>query len=134
MQGTINRYSVLKNKRILVIDDDQSVRNMICQILSREGYETVQAGNGFEALGELQANNRFSLVITDLIMPEKEGIETIRDIRKKFPDIIILAISGGGICLAEGYLNIARAMGANASLCKPFGKKELLNTLETLIP
>jgi CheY-like chemotaxis protein len=123
---------VTENKRILVIEDEPSVRHMICQILSTEGYETVQATNGREGLLELQINSGFFLVITDLLMPEKEGIETIREIRTDFPDINILAISGGGICFPESYLNIAMAVGADASLCKPFGKKELLNTLEQL--
>lgn len=121
-----------ENKRILVIEDEEIVRQMICQILSSEGFETVQAANGREGLHELQINSEFYLVITDLLMPEKEGIETIREIRKNDPDINILAISGGGICFPENYLNIAIAMGANASLSKPFGKKELLNTLERL--
>ena len=65
-------------------------------------------------------------------MPEKEGIETICEIRKAFPEIKILAISGGGICIPEDYLDLAMNMGADATLSKPFGMKEMLDALERL--
>lgn len=117
---------------ILVIDDDDHIRQMICNILEREGYVAVQAANGIEGLRALKRLATFSLVITDILMPEKEGIETIREIRNDFPWIRILAISGGGILIPENYLNLARSMGADAILSKPFGKKELLSAVESL--
>jgi CheY-like chemotaxis protein len=117
---------------ILVIEDDEDIRQMICEILEDEGYETRQASNGMEGLNVLQRWPEIGIIITDLIMPEKEGIETIAEIRKDFPSVRILAISGGGICMPENYLNLARALGANATLSKPFGRKELLNALENL--
>jgi len=119
-------------KHILVIEDDDRVRQMICNILEREGYLPVQATNGIEGLRALRHITSFSLVITDILMPEKEGIETIREIRNDFPWIRILAISGGGILIPENYLNLAKSMGADAILCKPFGKKELLHAVESL--
>jgi CheY-like chemotaxis protein len=117
---------------ILVIEDDDDIRQMICDILEDEGYETVQAANGLEGLKVLRKHKEISIIITDLLMPEKEGIETITEIRKDYPGIMILAISGGGICMPENYLNLAKAMGANATLCKPFGRKELLNAVENM--
>ncbi|NTU68389.1 MAG: response regulator [Chlorobiaceae bacterium] len=117
---------------ILVIEDEEDIRQMICEILENEGYETLQAANGSEGMEALQHSPEIGIIITDLIMPEKEGIETIAEIRKDFPRIRILAISGGGIGMPENYLNLARALGANATLSKPFGRKELLNALENL--
>ncbi|NTV02606.1 MAG: response regulator [Chlorobiaceae bacterium] len=118
---------------ILVIEDEEDIRQMICDILEDEGYETLQASNGIEGMEALKRSPEIGIVITDLIMPEKEGIETIAEIRKDFPGLRILAISGGGICMPENYLNLARALGANATLSKPFGRKELLNALENLV-
>jgi CheY-like chemotaxis protein len=117
---------------ILVIEDDEDIRHMICDILEDEGYETVQAANGIEGLAVLRKVQEIGIIITDLLMPEKEGIETITEIRKDYPGLMILAISGGGICMPENYLNLAKAMGANATLSKPFGRRELLNALENL--
>lgn len=122
------------SKRVLVIEDDEVIRQMICMILAEEGYETVQASNGREGLQVLSVSPAFSLVITDMLMPEKEGIETIREIRKDFPGTRILAISGGGICIPESYLNLARAMGADGTLSKPFGRHELLAAVASVRP
>lgn len=117
---------------ILVIEDEEDIRQMICDILEDEGYDTIQAANGIEGIETLRRVPEIGTIITDLLMPEKEGIETITEIRKDFPRLRILAISGGGICMPENYLNLARAMGANATLSKPFGRKELLDAMENL--
>jgi CheY-like chemotaxis protein len=117
---------------ILVIEDDEDIRQMICDILDDEGHQTLQAANGVEGIDVLRRYPEIGIIITDLLMPEKEGIETITEIRKDFPRIRILAISGGGICMPENYLNLAKAMGANATLSKPFGRRELLIALENL--
>jgi CheY-like chemotaxis protein len=120
------------NDPILVIEDEEDIRQMICDILEDDGYNTVQASNGNEGLTILRKTPELSIIITDLLMPEKEGIETISELRKDFPWIKILAISGGGICIPESYLNLAKAMGADATLCKPFGRSELLSVVEEL--
>jgi CheY-like chemotaxis protein len=120
------------NDPILVIEDEEDIRQMICDILEDDGYSTEQASNGIEGLQVLRKNPDFRIVITDLLMPEKEGIETISELRKDFPWIRIVAISGGGICIPESYLNLARAMGADATLCKPFGSGELLSIIDEL--
>lgn len=120
------------NDPILVIEDEEDIRQMICDILEEDGYRTVQAADGNEGLRLLRKTPDFRIVITDLLMPEKEGIATISELRKDFPWIKIVAISGGGICFPENYLNRARAMGADATLCKPFGGGELLSVIEEL--
>lgn len=121
-----------RNNAILVIEDDDDIRRMICDILESDGYETAEASNGAEGLQILRRSPEVGIIITDLIMPEKEGIETIGEIRSDYPWIRILAISGGGICIPESYLNLARTMGADATLCKPFGQAELLNAVDAL--
>jgi CheY-like chemotaxis protein len=120
------------NDPILVIEDEEDIRQLICDILEDDGYTTVQASNGNEGLQLLRKTPEFQIVITDLLMPEKEGIETIGELRKDFPWIKIVAISGGGIFIPENYLNRAKAMGADATLCKPFGSGELLSIIEDL--
>ena len=117
---------------ILVIEDDEDIRQMICDILEDEAYVTIQASNGLEGIDALRKHHEIGIIITDLLMPEKEGIETITEIRKDYPSLRILAISGGGICMPENYLNLAKVMGADSTLCKPFGRKELLAAIENL--
>jgi CheY-like chemotaxis protein len=117
---------------ILVIEDDEDIRQMICDILDDDGYDTLQASNGLEGIEVLRKHSDIGIIVTDLLMPEKEGLETITEIRKDYPRLRILAISGGGICIPESYLSLAKAMGADATLSKPFGSRELLNAIEKL--
>lgn len=119
-------------KRILVIDDDWQMREMMHQALERAGYEVEDAANGKIGMN-LHREKPVDLVITDLIMPEKEGIETIRELRKDFPDLKIIAISGGGRASAEGYLSVAKTIGANRTLSKPFDLKNILDTVKELL-
>jgi CheY-like chemotaxis protein len=120
-------------KNILVIDDDFSVRRCIRDMLVQAGYSVLEAENGIVGLGKFR-HNKVDLVIIDLFMPEKEGIETIIELRKDFPDLKILAISGG----IPGYgpdhfLNIAQKLGADSSLDKPFTMQQLLSTVKRLL-
>ncbi|HEX7037520.1 MAG TPA: response regulator [Pseudomonadales bacterium] len=117
---------------ILVIDDDASVREVVSEMLKLEGYDVTIAANGREAIRLLDAL-RFDLVITDLIMPEKEGIETIAEIRRTHARLPILAISGGGRIGPSDYLETARYLGADATLAKPFARQELLTTVDSLL-
>lgn len=105
--------------KILVIDDDVIVRNTIARVLRRAGYSLVVAGDGRQGL-ELFESEHPELVITDLFMPEKEGIETIREIREMCPDAKIIAISGGGRLSNADYLGMAAAFGACEIIAKPF--------------
>ena len=102
--------------KILVIDDDQAIRGAIRRILERDGHQVSEAENGERGLALFRAEGP-ELVVTDLIMPEKEGIETILELRALSPDVKILAMSGSD---PVGRLGDAEALGANASLAKPF--------------
>ncbi len=119
-------------KRVLIIDDDLQMREMMVQAVERAGYHAAGAANGKIGLG-IHSQEPADLVITDLIMPEKEGIETIRELRKDFPQLKIIAISGGGRAGPEGYLNVAKAIGANRTLSKPFDLKTLLAAVKELL-
>jgi CheY-like chemotaxis protein len=118
--------------KILVIDDDEGVRKFIGTTLKREHYSVFEADNGLNGLQILQENPDITVVITDLIMPEKEGIETIIEIRQLFPSIKIMAISGGGKVGPENHLVLADALGANTTLKKPFSSLELLRAIDNL--
>lgn len=119
-------------KRILVIDDDMQMREMLRQVLERAGYEVEDAADGKIGMN-IQRQEPVDLVITDLIMPEKEGIETIRELRRDFPQLKIVAISGGGRISANGYLNVAKTIGADQTFSKPFELKELIGTVKDLL-
>lgn len=118
--------------KILVIDDDAAVRKFICLTLQRKKYTVIEAENGKIGLELLQENRDISVMITDLIMPEKEGIETIIEVKQQYPSIKIVAISGGGKVSPENYLVIADALGANTTLKKPFSGQELIHAIENL--
>ena len=118
--------------RILVIDDDAQMRNMLRQMLESEGHTAAVAENGKEGLLQMRTHP-FDLVITDLIMPEKEGIETIQELRKSYPDLKIIAISGGGRYGQLEYLPVAKKLGADSTLAKPFRKQELLEMMEDVL-
>lgn len=122
----------MRMKRILVVDDDWQMREMMHQALARAGYDVVEAANGKIGMN-IQRESPADLVITDLIMPEKEGIETIRELRKDFPGLKIIAISGGGRAGADGYLSVAKTIGADRTLSKPFDLKQILDTVEELL-
>ena len=116
-------------KRILVIDDDDQIRTMLKLMLEKAGYEVNEASDGEIGLRK-QQENPFDIIITDIIMPNKEGIGTIVDIKKSFPDVKIIAISGGGRIVPNDYLDIAKRLGADRTLSKPFKRKQLLQTVK----
>jgi DNA-binding response OmpR family regulator len=118
--------------RILIIDDEPSVRELLITMLMEEGHEVVEAADGKAGLRLLQERPA-DLVITDLIMPEKEGIETIMDLRRDFPDVKIIAMSGGGIIQAQDYLGMAQGMGAHRVFEKPFGVGAMLAAVHELL-
>ena len=119
-------------KRILVIDDEAMMRNMLRQLLEREGYEVFDASDGDEGL-KIQMQHPVELVITDLIMPEKEGFETIKEIREQSPDTKVIAVSGGGGIEPRFYLHFAKESGATRTLMKPFRRQELLAIVRELM-
>ena len=117
--------------RILIIDDDVQILKLLRKMLENEGYDVVDAVDGNKGL-KLYREDPTDLVITDIIMPEKEGIETIIDLRREFPEAKIVAMSGGGHGEAEPYLHMAKGLGAIRTLTKPFGKEELLEAIGAL--
>ena len=118
--------------RILLIDDDDQIRKMLSQLLEGAGYEVIGAADGKQGI-RLFREAPCDVIITDIIMPEKEGIETIGELRRGFPDVKILAISGGGRLPADEYLRMAKSFGAHRTLAKPFEQKELLEALRELV-
>ncbi len=118
--------------KILVIDDDSAVLKYISEILKHDGFNVFATDNGRKAFEQLAQSRDVTVVITDLIMPEQEGIEIIKKIKSEYPYIKIVAISGGGRVSSESYLQLAISFGVDATLKKPFGRKDLLNTLQNL--
>jgi CheY-like chemotaxis protein len=118
--------------RILIVDDDDAVLATMRKTLERAGHAVTVASNGEDGLRLFRASP-VDLVITDLYMPEKEGIETIQDIRAEYPDALILAVSGATVSSGEGPLVDAELFGANASLAKPFSPDELQRKVEELL-
>ncbi len=118
--------------RILVVDDEEQMRSKLRLMLESEGYEITEAPDGNIALW-LYKEKPSDLIVLDIIMPEKEGLETITELKREFPDVKILAISGGGTGDAGQYLSLAKTMGADSILAKPFEKEELLKAVKEIL-
>lgn len=118
--------------KILVIDDEDQVRTYLRKLLKRAGHHVIEAADGEKGL-KLYQDESADVIITDLIMPGKEGLETIMAIRSKTPDAKIIAISGGGQAMAGEYLNLAKGLGALHTLAKPFTQQKLLNTVKNVL-
>jgi CheY-like chemotaxis protein len=112
--------------KILIIDDEPMIRHMVARLLHRAGYPTVSAANGRQGF-LCFCRDRPELVITDLIMPEREGIETIRQIRRERPDLPIIAMSGSTNSGGADFLAMAQELGATEILRKPFEPLDLLD-------
>ena len=119
-------------KRILIIDDDDQFRAMLREMLERSGYEIVETSDGKEGLQRYKENPT-DLVITDLIMPEKKGIETIQELKQDFPDVKIIAVSGGGWVDPVVYLHLAKMLGAQRTFAKPIEREDLLRTVNEIL-
>lgn len=120
-------------KRILVIDDEPDIRELLRRILEKAGYGVTEASDG--AVGvKLYRENPADLIITDIIMPEKEGLETIMELRREFPGVKIIAISGGGKALhSVSCLHLAEKLGAQRSIAKPINKALLLDSVAAVL-
>ena len=115
-------------KRVLVIDDEALARELIRRILEKEGYEIAEAVNGEQGVESFKSRP-CDLVITDLVMPVKDGINTILEIRQLVPDLPILAVSGGGAIAKERYLNAAGYIDGVTTLAKPFTRQQLVDAV-----
>ena len=121
--------------RILLIEDDHTLRAVLRMSLAGVGHTVIEARNGKEGL-DLFKRTGADLVITDIIMPEVEGLEILRELRKKqFPMVKVIAISGdGGTQNAADYLRIAKLLGAAKTLAKPFSNEALIAAINELLP
>jgi DNA-binding NtrC family response regulator len=114
--------------RILIIDDEDELRFLLRQMLEQAGHEVTEAVNGAEGI-KLYERDLHELIITDIIMPEKEGVETILALRRNDPKLPIIAISGGGRLDATDFLTMAKKLGARHTLTKPFRRDQLLDAV-----
>jgi YesN/AraC family two-component response regulator len=119
--------------RILVVDDEETVREMVTKMIQPAGHEVIEATNGSEARDACN-DGPVDLIITDIVMPKKNGIDLIMDVKKNFPDIPVIAISGGGgITGRYDYLEIAKLVGAKNILKKPFSMADIRSAVDDII-
>jgi CheY-like chemotaxis protein len=108
-----------RSHEILVVDDDDAVRRVVLRCLEQGGFRVTEARNGIDAL-RIVEEKRFDLVITDVVMPDMEGLQLVRALRKLSDPPRIIVMSGGGRASPGDYLGFASMFGANATLAKPF--------------
>jgi len=118
--------------RILVIEDDQQLRTLLKRYFQRRGHEVMEAGDGDTGIS-IYREHVADVVITDLIMPVKEGIETILELKKEFPTSQIIAISGGGRVAPHSYLQLAKGIGATRVFSKPFELEQLHEAVKEIL-
>jgi CheY-like chemotaxis protein len=119
-------------KTVLIVDDDKLVLAMFKIAFEGSGYTVVLAENGNMALSQLE-NRPIDLVLLDILMPEKEGLETLLEARERFPDVPIFAMSGGGRVGKHDFLAVAKKFGAAGTFKKPIAPTELVKTLDTFL-
>jgi DNA-binding response OmpR family regulator len=118
--------------RILVVDDDKLIRETVCRVLVAADYDVIEASEGEEAVRSLEDND-VEAVVVDIFMPKMDGLELIREIHRKWPNIRILAMSGGNQRINTDMLSAARTFGASTSLAKPFLASELVTTVKRML-
>jgi DNA-binding response OmpR family regulator len=117
---------------ILVVEDDNDLREMLKVSLNRKRFTVLEAENGKDAIAHFKPSVT-DLVITDLIMPEEDGLKVIMKLREMKPSLKIVAISGGGKAGPGSYLNLAKALGADEVYSKPFSVNEMITRIEELL-
>ena len=114
---------------ILIVDDEPGIRELLAIMLETSGHSVITAEDGVQA-PKVMASRPIDVVITDLLMPERDGLEFITEVRKKFPTVKIIAMSGGGHIARDSYLRIAKTFGAHYLLEKPFNQASVLGAIE----
>jgi len=114
--------------RILIVDDDEQLRTMLRMFLQSAGHEVLEASDG-RLIGKALEQHP-DLIVTDVLMPGTDGLEVIIELRRKNPNVRIIAMSGGGSIKGQSYLTLAEKLGAKSSLAKPFSKSEFLDAVE----
>lgn len=122
----------MSTKTILIIEDDQQFLGFISELLSGEGFEVLKAENGKEGINVVEENEP-DLILTDLLMPEKDGVRVISEVRSKFSHIPIIAMSGGQSVFSPVFLEAASSLGAAQTLMKPFSDEELLEAINDVL-
>jgi CheY-like chemotaxis protein len=117
---------------VLIVEDEKELREMLSVSLTRRKYTVLEAENGKDAIAHFKPSIT-DLVVTDLIMPEEDGLKVIMKLRELKPSIKIIAISGGGKAGPGSYLNLAKALGADAIYSKPFSINDLVSKIEELL-
>ncbi len=120
------------NKRILVIDDEPTALEVLRKILEIEGYDVLQATNGEEGVAVFQ-QTPCDLVITDMVMPVKDGLQTILELRNENPDLPVIAISGGGTISKERYLAVAGYLDNVITIAKPFTVEDVSGAVKKFL-
>jgi DNA-binding NtrC family response regulator len=123
----------MSSHSILLIDDDEQLRSMLRRALLRTGYQVMEAGNGRQALN-LLAEASVQAVVTDIIMPDMEGIELILELRRSRPELPIVAMSAGGRIGPDSYLYLAERSGATRTIAKPFSIGPFLELVGEVLP
>jgi len=118
--------------RILVVDDDALVRATVSSALQRVGHEVLEAQNGLEAIATVE-QSKVDLVISDIIMPEVDGIGLLLRLRKQHPSLRVIVISGGGRIHKSDFLRMATTLGADMSLAKPFTPDQLRKAVDSVL-
>ena len=118
--------------RVLVIDDEDLSRYAVRAILESAGHQVAEAENGAQALGILDSES-FDLIVTDIVMPEKEGLETVRDVKAAFPGLPIIAMSGSGRTRNRDLIAEVIGLGADGALQKPFAAEALLEEVTRVL-
>lgn len=119
-------------QRVLVIDDEPALRKLMRRVLETSGFAVLEADNGRTGMTLVEKEHP-DAVVCDILMPEKEGVETIRDIRRLYPEVKILAISGGGSTHNFKFLDVAQKFGAHATMSKPFRPAAFAAAISTLL-
>jgi CheY-like chemotaxis protein len=122
---------MLPSLSILIVEDDKGLRQTLGMLLKSAGHRVASAGNGKEALKELDRES-IDLIVTDVLMPEKDGLEFIQEVRQKRPFLPIVAMSGGGSHVVDKlhYLDVAKILGAAVSVPKPFSSEQMLSAID----
>ena len=120
---------IYDTKRILIIDDDEDFRSYVYDLLTSRGFEVFSAANGKEGVDTIN-KEKIDIILVDMIMPEREGVETIMEVRLTHPDIKIIAMSGA--IRHDTYLRLAGELGADITMSKPFKKEEMLNAINVV--
>ncbi len=113
---------------ILIIDDDDSLRDALCRTLRKEDYTIMEASDGRQGMKQLERSPA-NLILLDMFMPDKDGLETIMELRRTHPGVRVIAMSGGGFKGTVDVLHVAKKLGVRRTLSKPFTREQLLDAV-----